>query len=851
MLLVFAALVGCDTSPQVAATDSFACFTDSACGLGFRCVSQKCRDATTCQRAEVCGDGADNDCNGLADCEDLACATACKSIDGGVDAGVVDAGAVDAGAVDAGAVDAGAVDAGAVDAGAVDAGSVDAGSVDAGAMDAGAVDAGAVDAGAVDAGAVDAGAVDAGAVDAGAVDAGAVDAGAADAGPRDAGIDSGVADAGVPPNRYAVLTERLDGGPVCDDGGWCWVTPWPFLINDFAIESPSTAWMVAASGVVARFNFDGGWDRTSIAGALADSVIQTAPNEAWFKLRGGGASRVRDASVEDVFALTDAGAMRMAASNTGDIWLYDVVTGAGFAFDNTSSRWVQALPAVPAGTCQDSIAVAPLTSTRALASCGRNGVASIYLYGPGMFSQLVSMVDGGAFGETNTLVADSDTSAVLSMTNANPGKFVRVFVDGGSLPLPRPGSSFQQAVPHRSSAPAGSGPRVLSAEPSGLYRLLANDTWQGVPVTGISSVGIAKVDDVNGVTLVAVVGVGVAIRTATTFAPVQRNNATINTLTGPYPQWVPSPNGNFFATTTDLWSLSANGVTAPAAFPHGAPGPLYTSSDTDFFYARAGVLTKQPMGAASPDSLPVPLTAPEGQRNYQALVGLPGNRVLATGYTSNCPSGVGCGPSQSCSANVCTGPMAAAPDSWLVYGPLGDGSMSVASKPAGTISFPTRLVGRPGSSEVWILDGARVLSVTLPSLMSSAISVAPLPYAADACFVSNSAGFVVSDGAFGLVSSAGFDVAPITDFVGRVVCDVARGRAFAWYPQTAAVDLRSTPPYVTPVPQLNRRSLMAIDAMSGADGATWVFVRNTLANVTSHTTNATLAYGVYGVVRRP
>ena len=113
-------LLRCDTSSLPLSATSFACGADVQCGNGYRCVSSRCRESSTCQATERCTDGEDNDCNGLVDCDDSACR--CSTAD---DAGQRDGG-FDAGAIDAGA-DAGAPDAGTPDAG-LDAGSPDAGS---------------------------------------------------------------------------------------------------------------------------------------------------------------------------------------------------------------------------------------------------------------------------------------------------------------------------------------------------------------------------------------------------------------------------------------------------------------------------------------------------------------------------------------------------------------------------------------------------------------------------------------------------------------------------------------------------------------------------------------------------
>ncbi len=103
---------------------------------------------------EACGNGVDDNCNGMVD--ETPCLTP--------DAGVVDAGPEDTGVADAGPEDAGVADAGPEDTGVADAAIADAGAQDAGSEDAGPADAGmtVADVGIADAGAADAGIADAG-----------------------------------------------------------------------------------------------------------------------------------------------------------------------------------------------------------------------------------------------------------------------------------------------------------------------------------------------------------------------------------------------------------------------------------------------------------------------------------------------------------------------------------------------------------------------------------------------------------------------------------------------------------------------------------------------------------------
>ncbi len=123
------------------ATDSRHCGgCGRACDAGTACAGSRC--------AEVrCGDGLDNDVNGLTDCQDPGCfALECRATpappwfcgalvppfpdagaDGGLDGGEPDAGTPDAGTPDAGATDGGGTDGGGSDGGDPDGGPPDGG----------------------------------------------------------------------------------------------------------------------------------------------------------------------------------------------------------------------------------------------------------------------------------------------------------------------------------------------------------------------------------------------------------------------------------------------------------------------------------------------------------------------------------------------------------------------------------------------------------------------------------------------------------------------------------------------------------------------------------------------------
>ncbi len=191
-----------------------------------------------------CTDGADNDADGLFDCEDDGCAGSpdCDGSDGGAGDGGSDGGAGDGGAGDGGAGDGGAGDGGAGDGGAGDGGAGDGGAGDGGAGDGGAGDGGAGDGGAGDGGVGDGGVGDGGAGDGGAGDGGVGDGGVGDGGAGDGGAgDGGAGDGGAG-----------DGGGDGGDGGStdCFSSTTLVLTftdgSEVAIES--IAWEAKTSG---------------------------------------------------------------------------------------------------------------------------------------------------------------------------------------------------------------------------------------------------------------------------------------------------------------------------------------------------------------------------------------------------------------------------------------------------------------------------------------------------------------------------------------------------------------------------------------------------------------------------